>query len=1118
MSKDIEINNNNLNNYNNNDDDDNSITFKKILKINSYSNEGNINHNSNDYIKIGKIPSFNNNEKELRFNDVHYEVIESKSKSFHEDDNKITTIGNDHEAQLGKAPSSSGEPDQIHNMTIDEVCHELKSHLSFGLSSSEVQKRILHDGPNILTPVKEWNQFMKFLFSLFSGFGPIMWIAFILMFLTYIPLGGSNPNIYNLAVAIAILVVILAQGGFAWYQEYENSNVLASFSNLVPLETIVIRDGQISTILASNLVVGDIIVLSLGDILPADIRVIESHGLKADTSALTGESHPLEIHTEPVDTPLLNATNCLFLGTSIVFGKGKGIVVSTGDRCIMAKILKTNTGGQEITTLDYEVNLFVAIIAVLAITIGVSVYLVWEIYVKVYHPGFISQADVITNCISILLGVVPTGMPVAVSASLTLIARRLCQEYKVLVSKMGTVETLGCISIIASDKTGTLTTNEMTVVSVIISDKCYTKQTKFEEIINLKPTFRLTRAVSLCNSASFSAYSEQSKPPEYKVIGGNGVDAGTLRWAALLDNVLDIRTDYTILAEYPFNSVVKFAARIITSTTSYQPILIIIGSPEAILDGCYDYYQLDDTKTILNDFSRSKFSELMDQCAIQGQRVVAVAEEILDTKFTFDGSFDWHPFLQNRQKSLVGLLALQDPPRPEVKDVIKQCKASHVRVMMVTGDHPTTALSIARQVGIITCPEVSYHYSYRVRNRAYTIEMERVLKRKSLIQVFKSFFQNDDDSEEGPDLRRVYRKEALVLTGLDIAEFTFSHWNWVVQHEEIIFARTTPDQKLKIVTEFQRRGHTVAVTGDGINDAAALRRADCGICMQSGADVAREAADIVLMTNNFTAVLEGIREGRLLFTNLKRVINYLLPAGSWAETMPAVVNICLGIPLPLSTFQVLAICIGTDIFGSTSLIYTKAESDIMNYPPRNVKTDRLVDRKIFTYAYMFVGNYYILAAFFNFFYYWSTKGIHISNLFFAWDWGKEGYLGLTIDQQEDYLATAQSIYFMTLVICQLGNLISLQTRNLPFGVLQNGKRKWPILEKAHIIAFFLELIVLIFLLYAPFCNSIFDTRPVGGRYWGIAFAYSFGLIFLVELKKWCCYLYPGCFIDKLFSW
>mmetsp|Transcript_5567 Transcript_5567/g.5726 ORF Transcript_5567/g.5726 Transcript_5567/m.5726 type:complete len:1006 (+) Transcript_5567:257-3274(+) len=1005
-------------------------------------------------------------------------------------------------------------------MTIDEVCKELKTNLNHGLSSSEVQNRFLRDGPNILTPVKEWNQFMKFIFSLFRGFGPIMWISFILMFLTYIPLGGPNPNIYNLAVALAIFVVIIAQGGFAWYQEYENSNVLASFSNLVPLETIVIRDGQVSTILASNLVVGDIIVLSIGDILPADIRVIESHGLKADTSALTGESHPLDINTEPVDTPLLNATNCLFLGTSVIFGKGKGIVVSTGDRCIMAKILKTNTGGQEITTLDYEVNLFVAVIAVLAITVGISVYLVWEIYVRVYHTGFISQADVITNCISILLGVVPTGMPVAVSASLTLIARRLCQEYKVLVSKMGTVETLGCISIIASDKTGTLTTNEMTVVSVIIADKCYTNKNNFEEIINSEPTHRLTRSVSLCNSSSFSAYSEQGKSPEYKVIGGNGVDAGTLRWAALLDNVLDIRTDNKILAEYPFNSVVKFAARIYTSTKTYQPILILIGSPEGIMDGCSDYYEINDKKNILNDFVRSRFSELMDECATQGQRVVAVAEEILDTKLIFDdGSFDWHPFLQNRQKTLIGLLALQDPPRPEVKDVIKQCKASHVRVMMVTGDHPTTALSIARQVGIITCPEVSYHYNYRTRNRAYTIEMERVLRRKSIIQLFKSLIQNEEDEEEeGPDLRTVYRKEALVLTGLDIAEFTFSHWNWVVQHEEVIFARTTPDQKLKIVTEFQRRGHTVAVTGDGINDAAALRRADCGICMQSGADVAREAADIVLMTNNFNAVLEGIREGRLLFTNLKRVINYLLPAGSYAETMPAVVNICLGIPLPLSTFQVLAVCIGTDIFGSTSLIYTKAESDIMNYPPRNVKTDRLVDRKIFSYAYMFVGNYYILAAFTNFFYYWSTKGIHMSKLFFAWNWGNEGYLGLTLDEQSDFLATSQSIYFMTLVVCQLGNLISLQTRNLPFGVMINGKRKWPILEQAHIIAFFLELIVLIFLLYTPFCNSIFDTRPVGGRHWGIAFAFSFGLILLAELKKWCCYLYPGCLIDKYFSW
>lgn len=688
-------------------------------------------------------------------------------------------------------------------------------------------------------------------------------------------------------------------------------------------------------------------------------------------------------------------------------------------------------------------------------------------------------------------------------------------------TRMGTIETLGCMSVLMSDKTGTITKNEMRVVDLIFGLKIIPEYSTFDCKAEFITGAALTTSSKLAADEADGTAADIEQPSDLtKVIGGNGVDQALLRF--VIPDVRAIKQQFDVLHELPFNSDLKYSGRLCLEKSSGKKIAYLVGAAEAVSKQCNTYLNEDGVYALLGETESCAINASIDKCASSGRRVVALAKRIISdeepSESDINNCFSSHEF------ALIGCLGLQDPPRDNAMDTIEKCRKSNVRVMMITGDHPLTALSISRQVGIITCPVVNDFRSFEETNLV-ALRLENFAVRQStcalVIDSLRVAFGCKDTSKDTevihPDFRTIYKNEALVITGKELTQFTDSHWNWAVQFEEIVFARTTPDQKLSIVTEFQKRGHTVAMTGDGVNDAAALRRADCGISMQSGADIAREAADVVLLSNDFGAIYQGVEEGRLIFANLKRVINYLLPAGSWAENIPAVVNILLGIPLPLSTFQVIVICIGTDIFGATSLIYTPAEADVCESKPRDTSKDRLVDRKIFFFAYLFVGNYYALAAFVNWFYYFGQQGVHIKDLILAWDWGKEGYAGLTVDQQEEYLAHAQSIFFMTLVVLQLANLICLQTRKTPYFAKVNGERLWPTIPRHILQAMFMELSVCMILLYVPVFQQTFGTAPIGQQYWGVAIGFALFFIVISEVRKWIGYMYPGGYVDQ-FGW
>jgi sodium/potassium-transporting ATPase subunit alpha len=334
------------------------------------------------------------------------------------------------------------------------------------------------------------------------------------------------------------------------------------------------------------------------------------------------------------------------------------------------------------------------------------------------------------------------------------------------------------------------------------------------------------------------------------------------------------------------------------------------------------------------------------------------------------------------------------------------------------------------------------------------------------------------------------------------SELMNSHaWNWCIRyHSQIVFARTTPDQKLRIVKEFKKRDHLVAVTGDGVNDAPALKEAQAGVAMGSGSDVAIQAADIVLLDSNFRSLLVGIKNGRLVFENLRKVIIYLLPAGSWSELLPILVNVFLGIPLPLSAFLMIYICVITDILPSLSLMYEKAESNLMKNPPRNPKKDKMVNSRLFLHAYLFLGMIESFGAFFMYFYYMdSMHGIKAGDLFLAFDKWTDGYLGRTQQQLSEALAGAQTAYFIGLTFIQFGNLMSTRTRVLSF--FQHD----PFSAKSRNLWLFGgitgSLALILILIEIPIFQEVFSVRNIEYQFWLMPLAFALLLFCLDEIRK-----------------
>jgi sodium/potassium-transporting ATPase subunit alpha len=452
--------------------------------------------------------------------------------------------------------------------------------------------------------------------------------------------------------------------------------------------------------------------------------------------------------------------------------------------------------------------------------------------------------------------------------------------------------------------------------------------------------------------------------------------------------------------------------------------------------------------------------------------------------------------------TVVGVLGIIDPPRPEIPATVRECRRAGARFFMVTGDYALTASAIARSIGIFS-GEREPDGLRDVQEAAAGVEIVEE-KPSKWPAALKRKPKTSAPADNG---------RSLLLEGPQIGHLGQPDWDIVCAYGEIVFARTTPEQKLRIVTELKNRNFVVAVTGDGVNDAPALRAADVGVAVVTGSDVAIEAADLVLM-EDFDSIIEAIRLGRLVFQNLQKVISYLLPAGSWSEIWPVILNVFFGTPLPLSAFLMIIICVFTDLFLSLSLIMEKEEFDLLSLPPRNHQTDHMINAKIYGQAYLFTGFMETTAAHAMFFFYmWKYAGMPVSKLFFLFEGYTDGFMGYTEEQLTQFNNTGQCVYFVTLVFLQWGNILAVRNRRM--SIMQadpfTKKRRNPWL----ILSMLISLVIAIFVTEVPGFHTLFDTASVPIEFWLIPIPLGLGILCMDEVRKVIIRAFPKSFVAKV---
>ncbi|KAJ2021568.1 hypothetical protein IWW57_004880 [Coemansia sp. S610] len=607
---------------------------------------------------------------------------------------------------------------------------------------------------------------------------------------------------------------------------------------------------------------------------------------------------------------------------------------------------------------------------------------------------------------------------------------------------------------------------------------------------------RLYDTAALCNGSRFDSET-LSLPIADRRVNGDATDTAILRFAEHLRPVSQAQSEHRKLFEIPFNSKNKWMLSLQQPLDgSSATLLLIKGAPDVLLPRCSSIQDAKGDVHALDKNSLEQLLSLQRQWSGEGQRVLMLCRREFHGASPFAGHEDDPAELEvivaahNADLCIVGLVGIVDPPRKEIPSVVDICRRAGIRVFMVTGDFALTAAAIARQCRIITNDGVDSIEDIRAR---------------ALSQAPGALA---DTRSEKPELKDSVSQEqgdggvtSLVLSGSELVELQAEHWNIVCGYSEIVFARTTPEQKLLIVQELRARENYVAVTGDGVNDSPALKAAHIGVAMGGGSEVAKEAADMVLLDNNFSSIVVAIENGRLVFENLKKVLLYLLPAGSFAEFVPMLLNMSLGVPLPLSVIFMIVICMLTDVWASISLMYESPESDIMFRAPRNPKKEHLVNLKFFGQAYGFIGLMEALFAHIIFFVYmYWHGGFTPGELFLAFDkWTLGGFGGKDQATLNLLLSTGQSVYFLSLVIIQWGNMFATRTRRL--SVFQQNPLWGPARNLRLLFAIPFTLGVVFLFCYVGWFNRVFGTANIPVAFFFIPIPFAVVIVVLDEIRK-----------------
>ncbi|MCK9389441.1 MAG: cation-transporting P-type ATPase, partial [Sulfuritalea sp.] len=674
----------------------------------------------------------------------------------------------------------------IHGLGVEPALASLKT-TAAGLAPAEAARRLAEFGPNHVEEVGRENLLLSFAREFTHFFAIILWIGAALAFLAE----HFDPGQGMARLGVAIVGVIIVNGIFSFWQEYKAEQAVAALRQLLPQKVQALRGGVIVEMLATDLVPGDIVLLEEGNYVPADCRLIEAFGLRVNTATVTGESQPMARSVEPsTEHSPLYARNVVLAGTSVVSGQAHAVVYATGMRTEFGRIAHlTQTAGAASSPLQREIARLSRIVAALATGMGVALF-------------FIGQAmglptwENLLFAIGIIVANVPEGLLPTVTLSLAMATKRMARR-NALVRHLPAVEALGSTTTICCDKTGTLTQNRMSVQRLWLGGG-------FLDFGDLAAQPRLTQDnpelfvnAALCHNLKIVDQKMLGDPMEVALAGMGRQVAGEL-------------ADRKRIDEIPFDTDRKRMS--VLCETPHGRMLYCKGAPETVLAVC-DFVQFDAGVVPLDPAAKTRLLAAQEQMTEAGLRVLAFAHCAVA-----DG-------LPNEERGMIlaGLVGLEDPPRAEVPDAIARCATAGIRIIMVTGDHPHTALAIARQIGLV---------------------------------------KGD---------------KPTVINGDELRAISPAHLQLALDAKEIIFARVAAEQKMLIVQALQKKGEIVAVTGDGVNDAPALKTADIGIAMGiAGTDVAKEAADLILLDDNFASIVAAIEEGRAVFDNIRKFLTYIL--------------------------------------------------------------------------------------------------------------------------------------------------------------------------------------------------------------------------------------------------
>jgi magnesium-transporting ATPase (P-type) len=908
-----------------------------------------------------------------------------------------------------------------------EVCRALDSGPD-GLSSQEARTRLARFGPNTIAVVRNTSLLLKFLANFTHLMAMLLWVAGVVAFLARMP-----------QLAFSIWAVNVINGMFSFWQEYKAEKATEAMRRMLDEKASVVRDGAILQVDSATLVPGDVLLLAEGCQVCADARLIESADLRLDQSTLTGESRSvLKTHGQVAIRGMsrLEIPNVAFAGTSVVSGTGRGVVYSTGMDTEFGKIAGFTQGiAEELCPLQREMRRVTRVVTVIAVCSGCAFFLL-----AVTLAG-LGWAEGILFGLGMIVAFVPEGLLPTVTLSLAMGVQRMAGR-NALVKRLSAVETLGCASIICTDKTGTLTQNEMTVREIWLAgtpagdclrvtgvgyapDGGIWRGGEMVEAPRGGGMHALLVSAGLCTNARLQPPGEGRH--RWMVIGDPTEAA--LRVAALKAGI-DLAAEERAaprLRELPFDSRRR---RMSTVHRGDGEILVHAkGAPREVLELC-SRVLVDGAEQPLDEPARVGIMAANDGYARSGLRVLAIARRVV--RGAGAGLFDPGPGRLpagdvEADMTFLGLMAMMDPPRPEVQEAVATCRRAGIRIVMITGDYGLTAESVARRVGVIR------------DGRARIVS--------------------------GADL------DAMDDMALDEA-----------LGGEAVFARATPEHKLRIVAALQRAGHVVAVTGDGVNDAPAIKKADIGIAMGiSGTDVAKEAADVILTDDNFATIVGAIEEGRAVFANIKKFTTYIFTSNT-PEAVPFILFALSGgrIPLALNVMHILAVDLGTDLLPALGLGAEKAEPGLMDRPPRS-PGEHVITPGLLARAYLFLGPLQSLAVMIAFYFMYWTNG----------HWGQ----WLDLPSAGPLYESATAMALACVVTTQIGNLFAQRTeRASSLGVPAFGNRLlW--------LGVASELAVIVAIVHWPPAQRVVGTGSFPLFNWLFLFAWAPLLLLADEARK-----------------